>query len=189
LDVSRAAVNTPRSSSCARRSGSSRRTPYSCAPPSSCPKPQFRMFLLQQSRDRMSKRLRLLVAGFRINRNIDLQPFSTQRSSENSAAQSDRNLAYPKPHLRALQDIRWRSRIEIEHIMSALQCQRPALMTDAVRSKPGSRSKPARQIVGEYEMDRPPIAAAPNRAVFTQRAMHRRILFKEIFRSSPTPSG
>jgi len=150
------------------------------AHPSSCPKPQFRMFLLHSRRTAWAT---TSSARSRFSNSTEYRSAAlSTRGLRKLRSPSDEISRTPKPHC-AHCKIFAEVQDRMNTMMVALQCQRPALMTDAVRSKPGSRSKPASANRGEYEMDRRRLLPSTSARVFTQmRADHRRILFKKYSR-------
>ncbi len=140
------------------------------------------MLLLQQPRDGMGKRLRFVVAGFSIQRDVNLHAFRSGGFCEALQSEMVEDDAHPECDLRALHDVCGRSGIEVEDDHGRRfdiggQCQRGMQFQRRQVCDPDERG----QVVGQNEIDGAVIAVAPDGSrLHPLRAMHRRVFFKEI---------
>ena len=121
------------------------------------------MLIFQQAGQRVGKGFGGLVAGGRVQRNVNLQPLRAGGLGETLQAEVLKDFPQPHADLRALHDVGGWSGIEIEHHHGGtadIFCQRKrGMQFDGGQVRhPDHRA----QIVGKNVVDRAPVALAPD---------------------------
>ena len=139
------------------------------------------MFALKQTRQGVSKRLSFVIAGFGVERNIDLQALRPRGLGKTLQVEVLENRAQPDCDLAALHDVRGRAGVEIENhhsrTFNIVRERKRRMQFDGGQvSDPDQR----RQIVSENVIDIALVAFAPNgRGLYPIGAMLGSILFEE----------